>query len=204
MAGLERVVLASANRGKLADFRHLFAGAGFELLSLEDVAVTVGVEETGATFEENARLKAGAVCRETGLAALGDDSGLCVEALGGRPGIYSARFAGPLADDYANNEKLLDELRGVTDRRAAFVCALVLALPDGTQISVEGRCDGTIADAERGRNGFGYDPVFYVEDLGATFGEIDPAIKNARSHRGVAARAMLAELRRRGLLVGAA
>ncbi|RMF20336.1 MAG: non-canonical purine NTP pyrophosphatase, partial [Deltaproteobacteria bacterium] len=141
-----------------------------------------------------------AVCRATGLPALGDDSGLCVDALGGRPGIYSARFAGPEADDHANNEKLLSELAGASDRRAAFVCALVLALPDGTEISVEGRCEGTIARAERGTNGFGYDPVFWVEDLGATFGEIDPEVKNARSHRGAAARALLGELRRRGLI----
>ncbi len=200
MAGLERVVLASSNAGKLADFRRLFAGAGFELMSPAELGVTLTVNESGTTFAENARLKARAAYEATGLPALGDDSGLCVYALGGRPGVLSARYAGPGADDRANNAKLLAELEGVRDRRAAFVCVLALVLPGGEELVAEGRCEGTIAPAERGTNGFGYDPIFYCEELGATFGEISPEEKNARSHRGAAARSLLAELRRRGLI----
>ncbi|RMD83566.1 MAG: RdgB/HAM1 family non-canonical purine NTP pyrophosphatase, partial [Candidatus Dadabacteria bacterium] len=174
MAGLERVVLASSNAGKLADFRRLFAGAGFELMSPAELGVTLTVNESGTTFAENARLKARAAYEATGLPALGDDSGLCVYALGGRPGVSSARYAGPGADDRANNAKLLAELEGVRDRRAAFVCVLALVLPGGEELVAEGRCEGTIAPAERGTNGFGYDPIFYCEELGATFGEIGP------------------------------
>ncbi len=200
MAVLDRIVLASGNRGKLRDFRRLFSDAGFELIAASDVGADFDIEETGVTFTDNARIKARAVSGATGLPALGDDSGLCVDALEGRPGVLSARYAGPQCDDRANNRKLLAELAGVEDRRAAFVCVLVLALPGGREIVAEGRCEGTIAHAERGTNGFGYDPVFYCEELRATFGELDPELKNARSHRGAAARALLAELRHRGLI----
>ena len=125
---------------------------------------------------------------------LADDSGLAVEALDGAPGVYSARYAGPECDDRANNSKLIAALEGVDDRRAAFVCVLVLALPDGREIVTDGRCEGLVADEERGANGFGYDAVFFRPDLGRTFGEATPEEKSARSHRGAAVTSLLAEL----------
>ncbi len=198
---LRTVVLATTNRGKLADFQHLLAGTGIELvLPLDRGVLRMDVEETGATFEENALMKARALAAATGLPALGDDSGLVVAALGGAPGIYSARYAGPQCDDRANNHKLIEELAGIADRSAAFVCALALVLPDRTELVTRGTCEGRVIDEERGTNGFGYDAVFYREDLGHTFGEASRAEKNARSHRGAAARALLAELRARALL----
>ena len=199
-ADLRRVVLATANRGKLADFRHLFEGTGIELVLAADVGVNIDVEETGATFLENALLKARAVGAAAGLPTLADDSGITVYALGGEPGVYSARYAGPVCDDHANNLKLIERLRGIDDRRAAFVCALAFVLTGGVEIVAEGRCEGVVIDEERGANGFGYDSVFYRDDLGRTFGEATPEEKNARSHRGAAVRALLEQLRVRGLL----
>jgi XTP/dITP diphosphohydrolase len=193
------VVLATSNRGKLRDFRHLFESTGIELSLPEDHDIVMDVEETGTTFEENAVLKARAIHDATGLAVLADDSGLVVEALGGEPGVYSARYAGPQCDDHANNLEVIAGLEGVDDRRAAFVCVLALVLGDGSEIVTDGRCEGRIIDEERGANGFGYDAIFFRDDLGCTFGEATPAEKNERSHRGAAVRAMLDELRRRGL-----
>jgi len=198
--GRLNVILATSNRGKLRDFRHLFESSGVELSLPEDHGVVMDVEETGTTFEENALLKARAIHAETGLAVLADDSGLTVEALGGAPGVYSARYAGLPCDDHANNLKVIAELEGVDDRRAAFVCVLALVLADGTEVVTDGRCEGRIIDEERGTNGFGYDAVFFRDDLGCTFGEAAPAEKNERSHRGAAVRAMLDELRRRGVV----
>jgi XTP/dITP diphosphohydrolase len=197
---LDKVVLATSNRGKLADFQHLLVGTGIALVLPGDCGVQMDVEETGRTFEENALLKARALARATDLPTLADDSGLAVAALGGAPGVYSARYAGPKCDDRANNRKLIAELAGQIDRRAAFVCALALVLRDGTEVVSHGTCEGRVIDQERGTNGFGYDAVFYRDDLGCTFGEASPAEKNARSHRGAAVRALLAELRRRRLL----
>jgi len=197
------VVLATGNRGKLKDFEYLFAGTGVDLSLPGDHGVEMDVEETGTTFEANALLKARAIAAATGEPTLADDSGLAVDALGGAPGVYSARYAGPECDDHANNLKLIEELDGVADRRAAFVCALALVLPDGTEVVTNGRCEGTIIDEERGSEGFGYDVVFYRDDLGRTFGESTPAEKNARSHRAAAVHAMLGEMRERGL-IGAA
>ena len=200
MSELREVVLATTNRGKLKDFRALFAGSGIELILPDDVGVKMDVEETGSTFAENALLKARQLAAATHRPTLADDSGIIAYALGNEPGIYSARYAGPQCDDHANNLKLIERLRGVDDRRAAFVCALALVVPDGPEISAEGHCDGRIIDEERGTNGFGYDAVFYRDDLGCTFGETAPEEKNARSHRGAAVRALLGELRRRGVL----
>jgi XTP/dITP diphosphohydrolase len=196
---LRELVLATTNRGKLADFELLFEGSGIVLVLPADVGVHMDVEETGTTFEENALLKARAIAAACKRATLADDSGLAVYALDGAPGVYSARYAGPQCDDRANNLRLLDALRGVGDRRAAFVCVLALVVPGGIEITAEGRCEGTVADRERGTNGFGYDAVFYRDDLGRTFGEASREEKNARSHRGAAVRALLADLRRRGL-----
>jgi XTP/dITP diphosphohydrolase len=205
---LRELVLATSNRGKLADFELLFAGSGVGLVLPADVGVEMDVEETGTTFEENALLKARAIAAATKRSTLADDSGLAVYVLDGAPGVYSARYAGPQCDDHANNLKLLDALGGESDRRAAFVCVLALVVPvEGTgtkplEMIAEGRCEGTVADRERGTNGFGYDAVFYRDDLGRTFGEASREEKNARSHRGAAVRTLLADLRRRGLVPG--
>ncbi len=194
------MILATGNQGKVRDFGRLMKGTGLEIVSATDAGIAIDVEETGTTFRENALLKARAHAARTNEAVLADDSGIAVEALGGAPGVYSARYAGPGQDDQANNLKLLEAMQGVADRRAAFVVVLALVLPDGEEILTEGRCEGLIADAERGPNGFGYDAVFYREDLGRTFGEATPEEKNARSHRAAAVRALLDELRQRGLV----
>lgn len=192
----DRIVLATGNRGKLRDFALLFDGSGIRLSLPSDHGMALEVEETGATFEQNALLKARAHAAVIDLPVLADDSGLAVEALGGRPGVVSARYAGEPCDDHANNLKVLAEMAGVADRRAAFVCVLALVAPDGSEIVVRGRCEGHIADEERGRNGFGYDAIFYRDDLGCTFGEASPAEKNARSHRAAAVQELLSRLGR--------
>lgn len=192
---LASLVLATTNPGKLRDFRLLFEGSGLAIGVPGDHGVALEVEETGETFADNALLKARAFAAALpGRAVLADDSGLVVEALGGDPGVRSARYAGEPSDDHANNLLVLERLRGVEDRRAAFVVVLALVLPDGREVLAEGRCEGTIAGEERGGNGFGYDAVFFRDDLGRTFGEATPAEKNARSHRAAAVKALLAKL----------
>lgn len=197
-----RVVLATTNTGKLADFRLLFRDSGIDLVAPVDIGVALDVEETGETFVENALLKARAHAAATGLPALADDSGIIALALGNEPGVRSARYAGEPTDDHANNRLLIEKLRGVADRSASFICALALVLPDGREITAEGRCDGRIIEEERGTNGFGYDSVFFRDDLGCTFGEASRGEKNARSHRGAAVRALLERLRRERIAIG--
>ena len=191
------LVLATTNKGKLRDFRLLFEGSGIAIELPGDHDVALDVEETGETFADNALLKARAFAAALpGRAVLADDSGLVVEALGGDPGVRSARYAGEPGDDRANNLLVLERMEGVADRRAAFVVVLALVTPDGEELVVEGRCEGTVAFAESGSNGFGYDAIFYRDDLGRTFGEATPAEKNARSHRAAAVKALLAKLER--------
>ncbi len=193
---IDTLVLATTNKGKLRDFRLLFEGSGIAIEVPADHGVELDVEETGETFTDNALLKARAFAAALpGRAVLADDSGLVVEALGGEPGVRSARYAGEPCDDRANNLAVLAKMEGVADRRAAFVVVLALALPDRRELVVEGRCEGTIAFEERGTNGFGYDVIFWRDDLGSTFGEASPAEKNARSHRAAAVRALLEKLR---------
>ncbi len=189
------LVLCTTNQGKLRDFRLLFEGSGVRIELPSDHGVALDVEETGETFTDNALLKARAYAAALpGKAVLADDSGLVVEALAGEPGVRSARYAGEPCDDRANNRLVLRRMEGVGDRRAAFVVVLALVRPDGGETVVEGRCEGTVAFEERGANGFGYDAIFWRDDLGATFGEASPAEKNARSHRAAAVRALLARL----------
>ncbi len=188
---MKRLLLATTNAGKLRELRALVEPLGIQVVSPGDFPdrPALAVEETGNTFEENARLKAHACSKYYGLTALADDSGLAVDALGGAPGVRSARYAGDGASDAENVRKLLDALKDVPDesRSAAFVCVLCLAQPDGTDRLFRGECKGTITRQPRGEGGFGYDPVFMHPDFrGRTFAEISPAGKNSVSHRGAA------------------
>ena len=186
------LVLASGNAGKLVELRELLDGS-VGLRAQSEFGVT-DADETGLTFIENALLKARHAARITGLPSLADDSGLCVDALGGAPGLYSARYAGVHGDSAGNNDKLLQELAGVPDaaRSARFHCVLALLrhADDPQPIVVEGRWEGRILHAPRGRGGFGYDPVFLDPEHGCSAAELDPAIKNAISHRGRALAAL--------------
>jgi XTP/dITP diphosphohydrolase len=191
------IVVATRNRGKLREFRTLLEPLKSEILSLADLSIDEEFEEPGETFAENARLKALACSRLTMLPVLADDSGLEVFALGGRPGIYSARYAGPGASDSDRIRKLLEELDPFGPKRdARFVCALALAQNGNLLLETEGECRGTIADQPRGYNGFGYDPVFFFPQLGKTYAELSEAEKNRHSHRARAA-AFLIELLQR-------
>jgi XTP/dITP diphosphohydrolase len=180
-----RLVFATTNRGKLREVGAILGALGVEVVGIDDVAPGWTGVEDGATFADNARLKARDLARRTGLPVLGDDSGLEVDALGGRPGVRSARYAGEHASDAENTALLLRELADVPDgdRGAAFRCALALAWPDGTVVEADGRCAGTIARAPRGTGGFGYDPVFVDPASGRTFGELPADAKNHFSHR---------------------
>ena len=185
--------LATGNAGKVAEFRALLAQhlAGTEIVlrtPRDWPAALPKVEEMGQTFAANARLKAVALAAATGLPALADDSGLCVDALDGAPGIYSARWAGPDATDSDRNAKLLDALREVSEeaRTARFVCAVVLALPNGTRWTALGECAGVLLREGHGTNGFGYDPLFFLPSLQKTMAELTSAQKNTHSHRALA------------------
>jgi XTP/dITP diphosphohydrolase len=184
---MRELVLASSNRGKLAELSPLLAGAGFVLRTQGEFGVVDAIED-GASFVENALIKARHASAATGLPALGDDSGLLVDALDGAPGLYSARYAGAHGDAAANMAKLLDALRGVPApaRSARFHCALVLLrhARDPLPLIAEGHWEGRILDAPRGARGFGYDPVFFDPVLGRGAAELDEAIKNRVSHRG--------------------
>ena len=189
-----KFVLASHNPGKLAEMQSILSGYGVEVVSPAEVGVSLEVEETGGTFGENAMLKAKAYCEASGLPAIADDSGLCVDALNGGPGVYSARYGGEDLDDRGRCMLLLSNLRGQTTRAAHFSCAIACAFPDGRTLTAEGRCDGAIAFAPLGDGGFGYDPVFLVPEKGKTFGQLSPEEKSAVSHRGKALAAFAAEL----------
>jgi XTP/dITP diphosphohydrolase len=185
------LLIATTNPGKLREYAAIFADLPVELRSLRDVGIDDDVEETGATFAENAILKARYYAARSGLMALADDSGLEVAALDGAPGVYSARYAGHGASDAERNAFLLQKLEGVPfhARLARFVCVVALALPDGTCETVEGLLPGVIEREPRGEHGFGYDPLFYILDEDRTLAELPLERKNAISHRAQAARA---------------
>jgi XTP/dITP diphosphohydrolase len=188
-----KALVATANRGKLAELRTLFSGTGLELaLPAESGVPLPRVEETGTTYSENALLKARALADASGLPALADDSGLEVDALGGAPGVRSARYSGPGGTDADNNRKLLGVMAGRTDRAARFRCVLALVLPSGETLAAEGVLEGSIGTGPRGSNGFGYDPVFVLPD-GRHVAELPPEEKQRISHRARAAH-RLAEL----------
>ncbi len=191
---VEKFVLATHNPGKLAEMREILSALGVQVVSLEEAGVSVEVEETGTTFSENAMLKAKAVCTAAGLPAIADDSGLCVDALNGGPGVYSARYGGDELDDRGRCMLLLEGLRGQTTRAAHFSCAVACVFPNGDTLTAEGRCDGAIAFAPIGTEGFGYDPIFLVHGMGKTFGQLSGEEKSAISHRGKALAAFAEKL----------
>lgn len=185
---MKTLVIATRNKGKIAEIARLLRfDSSIQVRSVADFDVE-DIEETGSTFEENALLKALTVARATGFAALADDSGLEVDALGGAPGIYSARYSGVHGDDHANNEKLLYELAGIEPARrsARFVAVIAVARPDGSKIMARGELEGTIANSAEGSNGFGYDPVFLPLGSAKTLGEFEPGRKDEISHRAKA------------------
>ena len=192
----QRLILASNNAGKLKEFAQLLAPIGFELHPQGEFDVPEA-EEPFHTFVENALAKARHAARLTGLPALADDSGVCVNALGGAPGVYSARFAGEPKSDARNNAKLVADLAQHADKSAYYYCVLVYVrhADDPQPIIADGRWNGEIIDAPRGANGFGYDPHFLIPALGKTTAELDPVVKNAHSHRGQALRALVEKLR---------
>lgn len=193
---MRRIVLASSNAGKLREFGALLADAGFEVVPQQSLGIAAP-PEPHATFLENALVKARHAAQASGLPALADDSGLCVAALGGAPGVHSARFAGPQASDAANNAALLQRLSGVTDRRAHYTCVLVAlrAADDPEPLVADARWEGEVIDAPRGAGGFGYDPLFWLPAHGSTAAELPAAEKNRISHRALALRDLVQRLR---------
>ena len=190
-----KLVLASKNKKKLAELNDILSQLGIQVCSEAEAGVDVEVEETGTTFEENSLLKAKAVMEASGLPAVADDSGLCVDCLGGAPGVYSARYGGEGLDDTGRYKLLLENMRGQMPRTAKFVSAITCCFPNGDVISARGECPGTIAFAPMGEGGFGYDPVFFVPQLKKTFAQLTAEEKNEISHRGIALRAFAVELK---------
>ena len=191
-----KLVLASKNQKKLVEMRDILSHMGVEVCLQSDVGVDVDVEETGTTFEENSLLKARAVMEASGLPAIADDSGLCVDALGGAPGVYSARYGGPGLDDVGRYRLLLENMKGQMPRTAKFVSVITCCFPNGDVLTARGECPGTIAFAPMGEGGFGYDPVFFIPSLKKTFAQLTPEEKNAISHRGKALEQFQKELER--------
>ncbi len=186
--------IATKNAHKIAEFSAIFESLNIELLSERDLENPLPeIEENGATFEENSLIKARFAAGVTGLPTLADDSGICVDVLGGEPGIYSARYAGDHGDNAANNAKLLEKMKNETNRTAQFVCAIACVFPDGREFTVRGVCNGKIDTCLRGNGGFGYDPLFVSDELGS-FGLISAEEKNSISHRGNAVKKFKEEI----------
>ncbi len=193
-----QIILATHNKNKVKEMQSFLASVfdDVTVITATEAGFTEDIEENGTTFEENALIKARAV-RKDGAISIADDSGLCVNALGGAPGIYSARYAGEPCDDKKNNEKVLKELEKHSDRSAAFVCAIACVLPDGSEFTVRGKADGVMLTEEKGEGGFGYDPLFLFPSLGKTFAELTREEKHEVSHRGNALRILKDELAKR-------
>ena len=189
-----KLVLASKNQKKLVEMNDILSHLGIEVCSEAEAGVDLEVEETGTTFEENSLLKAKAVMEASGLPAIADDSGLCVDCLGGAPGVYSARYGGEGLSDEARYQILLENMRGQMTRTAKFVSVITCCFPNGDVLSARGECPGTIAYAPMGEGGFGYDPVFFVPELKKTFAQLAADEKNAISHRGKALEAFQVKL----------
>lgn len=192
------VVVASNNKHKLKEIRSILGDAFDNIYSLSDLGIDCDAEETAETFEGNALIKAKAVVEIAKMPALSDDSGLCVNALNGAPGVHSARYSGEHGNDSKNIDTLLKNLDGATDRTACFVSAVVLCYPDGSYITVRGQSDGRILYEREGTGGFGYDPVFFSNELNKSFGMATEEEKNSVSHRSKALEKLLVELKKRG------
>ncbi len=178
-----KVVLASHNKKKMVEMQAILSRMGVEVISQADVGLDLEPEETGTTFEENARIKARAVMEAAGLPAIADDSGLMVDALNGEPGVYSARYGGEGLDDTGRWQLLLKNMAGEENRACKFVSVICCAFPDGTEVMARGECPGILAQGPSGDGGFGYDPIFYLPQLGKTMAQLTPAEKNQISHR---------------------
>ena len=188
----KKLIFATGNENKMKEIRMILADTDFEVLSMKEAGFDMDVEETGSTFEENALIKAKALCEKTGEMCLADDSGLEIDKLNKEPGIYSSRYMGEDTSYRIKNANLIQRLEGVPDeeRTARFVCAVAAAFPDGRTEVVRGVMEGRIAYSEAGENGFGYDPIFFLPEYGCTSAELSPEEKNAISHRGRAIRLM--------------
>ena len=191
-----KVVLASHNQKKMVEMKAILSQMGVEVLSQAEVGVDLEPEETGTTFEENARIKAQAVMQATGLPAIADDSGLMVDALGGDPGVYSARYGGPGLDDTGRWQLLLKNMAGESNRACKFVSVICCAFPDGGEVMARGECPGILAQGPSGDGGFGYDPIFYLYENDRSTAELSPEEKNGISHRGKALRKIKEVLRK--------
>jgi len=186
MNELISIVIATRNKGKTAEIREMLKDFSVNIKNLDDFGPIPEIEEDGDTFDENAYKKASVTARILGIPALADDSGLLVESLGGAPGVYSARYAGAKATDKQRGEKLLEEMKGKTNRKAAFECVISIAVPGGPALTYEASCEGLITEEPAGQNGFGYDPVFFFPPLKKTFAELTRTEKSRVSHRGKA------------------
>ncbi len=189
---MKKLIFATGNNNKLREIREILSGKNYDVVSMKDAGIDVEIIEDGKTFEENALIKARTVCKASGEVALADDSGLEVDALGGEPGIYSARYMGEDTSYDIKNTNIIERLEGVPDeeRTARFVCAMAAVFPDGTEKTFVKTMEGRIGYKIAGENGFGYDPIFYLPEYGKTSAEISPEEKNSISHRGKALRAL--------------
>lgn len=193
---MQEVIIATKNAGKAKEFEHLLEKLGYTVKTLLDFPEIEDIDETGHTFEENAILKAEAVASHLNKMVIADDSGLVIDALDGRPGVYSARYAGEAKNDQANIDKVLSELAGVAEekRTARFYCALAVAAPNKETFTVHGTCEGMILTEQRGTNGFGYDPIMYIPDKQKTMAQLSPEEKNQISHRANALKSLEAKM----------
>lgn len=195
---LDKIIFATGNKDKVKEIQMILADLGVEVLTMKDAGISIDIEENGATYEENAMIKARAVAAYTNCVVMADDSGLEIDYLNKEPGIYSARYLGDDTSYRIKNANLMERLEGVPDekRTARFVCAIAAVLPDGRELTTRGTIEGRIAYEEKGGNGFGYDPIFYVPEFGKTTAELSEEEKNQVSHRGNALRLMKEELRK--------
>lgn len=199
---MKRMIFATGNENKMVEIREILGDLPLEILSMKQAGIRADIEENGTSFEENALIKAREVCRLAGEMVLADDSGLEIDYLNGEPGIYSARYMGENTSYRVKNKNLMERLEGVPNekRTARFVCAIAAVFPDGKELVVRGTVEGIIGYEERGENGFGYDPIFYLPERGLTTAELPPEEKNNVSHRGNALRSMKALLEKEHLL----
>lgn len=199
---MKRMIFATGNENKMVEIREILGDLPLEILSMKQAGIRADIEENGTSFEENALIKAREVCRLAGEMVLADDSGLEIDYLNGEPGIYSARYMGENTSYRVKNKNLMERLEGVSDekRTARFVCAIAAVFPDGKELVVRGTVEGIIGYEERGENGFGYDPIFYLPERGLTTAELPPEEKNSISHRGNALRKMKELLEKENLL----